>query len=469
MSASQLGSLGFGAGGSDLSGGMSSLLSPLPGSFDIAAILQSAESSSLQMPDPSAVTVVARAGAFRIETVWNGRKVRGPRRATPGEAEEDKEVIEQAKASGAMDQVLAEWQVNCQVLPKGVYYHKEKKAFVATICITPSRFSSVYHGPGRNSKKYDGPSRKTAEEALADRERMAAAKDEEELLQILREIRGPHARGEKKTGHPAEVVPQGVYYKPDTGTYQAQVSVNRKNVRGPPRTSLQEAIVDRQRLLIAKANNQAEQESVELKMEYQRRISMDASAGLSVVPVASSMGGSGGGGGVAGVSLSLAMGNMHDHSKKRGRPRGSMGIGRRSVLGGGMHAGSGMPGAGGAGAFDFSHHHFPVLTDPNGATNPAFSLFLASTAAAAAANAASHPLPMNLLFPGTMNNPQFIAQFLPSDHGNGQVPVSSAALLSASTSDLLLGSMAASSLPDESPRHAKRVRKDETHTNPNLH
>jgi hypothetical protein len=354
------------------------------------------------------------------------------------EAEQDKMVIEAAKASGSMDQVLAEWQVNCQVLPKGVYYHKEKKAFVATICITPSRFTSMYHGPGRNSKKYDGPSRKTAEEALADRERMAAAKDEEELLQILREIRGPHARGEKKTGHPAEVVPQGVYYKPDTGTYQAQVSVNRKNVRGPPRTSLQEAIVDRQRLLIAKANNQAEQESLELKMEYQRRVSMEGT----------------------GVSPSMVGMPEMEQAKKRGRPRGSMGIARRSMS---AVTGAGLGGAGGA--FDFNHH-FPVLADPSGG-NPAFSLFIASTAAAAAAANPNNPLPMSLLFPPT--NANFMTQFLPDAGGNGNGGLPSTAMLP--STELLLGALTAASAAasggdrDNGSPSSKRIKKEHTHSN----
>lgn len=202
-------------------------------------------------------------------------------------------------------------------------------------------------------------------------------------------------------------MPQGVYYKPDTGTYQAQVSVNRKNVRGPPRTNLQEAIVDRQRLLIAKANNQAEQESLELKMEYQRRVSMEGAVGPLV--------------------------GADGEVKKRGRPRGSMGVARRGMLGieGGV---GGVPGG------HHFNHHFPVLTDPSGG-NPAFSLFIASTAAAAAANP-NNPLPMSLLAPNFMFMPETTSSMLPS-------------------TELLLGTLQANAEEAGSPS-SKRVKKETT-------
>ena len=321
--------------------------------------------------------MATRAGQYRAETLWAGKRVRGPRRDTLAEAEHDKVLLEAARSSGSMDQVLTEWQVNCQVLPKGVYYHREKKAYVATICITPSKYpsqSNIYHhaNSGRHSKKYDGPARRSVEEALADREKLTLATDEDHLLQILKELRGLNARAEKKTGHPAESVPQGVYYKPDTGTYQAQVSVNRKNIRGPPRTALQEAVIDRQRLLIAKANNNAEAECLELKLEYQRRINQDAATTHAELTA-----------------------HLDPSMKKRGRPRGSVaGLPRR------------------VGALDTRFDFFPGIGggDPQAAAAAALNSFpylLASTAAAAASAAAfqpgdaSGPLPMSLLFPPT--------------------------------------------------------------------
>jgi hypothetical protein len=330
-------------------------------SFDIGSLMSTQHQ---MMPSNTECQVVTRGGSYRVETTWSGRKVRGPRRATVSEAEQDKLIIEAAKNAGSMDQVLAEWQVNCQVLPKGVYYHKEKKAFVATICITPSRFASVYHGPGRNSKKYDGPARRTAEEALVDREKMAAAKSEEELLEVLKEIRGPTARGEKKTGHPSEIVPQGVYYKPDTGTYQAQVSVARKNVRGPPRATLQEAIFDRQRLLIAKANNQAEQESLELKMEYQRKIAAESGQDLDL--------------------------------KRRGRPR-------QPSLTGGKGIGPNEPAR-----FDFSFQNTAIDNPMN--TMP----YLLGNTSSSGSHANS-TLPMSLLFPSPPTNINLMNQFMNLD------------------------------------------------------
>jgi len=320
------------------------------------------------------VLVSTRGNQYRAETVWSGKRVKGPKRDNLLEAEHDKAVIESARSTGSLEQVLADWQVNCQVLPKGVYYHREKKAYVATICITPSRYANAYShhsNNGRNSRKYDGPARRTVDEALADREKLQAATDEDHLLEVLKELRGTSARPEKKTGHPTESVPQGVYYKPDTGTYQAQVSVNRKNIRGPPRTNLQEAVIDRQRLIIAKANNNADAECLELKLEYQRRVNQDNAGPADFV------------------------GNHLDQSlKKRGRPRGSVGgIGRR------------------IGLADRSFDFFPGLGggDPQAAAAAALNSFpylLASTAAAAASAAAFQPtdgapLPMSLLFPPT--------------------------------------------------------------------
>lgn len=73
-------------------------------------------------------------------------------------------------------------------------------------------------------------------------------------LQIVHELRGPKARSTKrKSLNPDEKLPAGVYFKPESNCYQAQVSVNRRNIRGPPRQTLDEAINDRQRLLVAKA------------------------------------------------------------------------------------------------------------------------------------------------------------------------------------------------------------------------
>jgi hypothetical protein len=94
-----------------------------------------------------------------------------------------------------------------------------------------------------------------------------------------------------------------------------------------------------------------------------------------------------------------------------------------------------MPGMGGEGGGPFNHH-FPVLTDASG-VNPAFSLFIASTAAAAAANP-NNPLPMSLLTPNFMFMPE--TTVLPS-------------------TELLLSSLQAGAEEAGSPS-AKRVKKE---------
>lgn len=91
-----------------------------------------------------------------------------------------------------------------------------------------------------------------------------------------------------------------MYFKPESNCYQAQVSVNRRNIRGPPRQTLEEAISDRQRLLVAKAQGEytridkgwnlaaahhvdtsgrAEEEVVLLKVDYQRTLALEGCVG----------------------------------------------------------------------------------------------------------------------------------------------------------------------------------------------
>ncbi|EER07387.1 hypothetical protein Pmar_PMAR020551 [Perkinsus marinus ATCC 50983] len=263
--------------------------------------------------------VTCRKKIYQAEILlYPGKKVRGPKRQSQIEAEQDKFTLERAKMEGNIEEVLVGWDLHSQLLPKGVYYHKRKKAYIASINISaanrqpgplaaaarhrelaqalsatrgefdghvpPTPASVLPPGtvvpPKPTTAKIDGPARQTLAEAISDRAKMASATSEEELMTIVHELRGPKARSTKrKSLNPDEKLPAGVYFKPESNCYQAQVSVNRRNIRGPPRQTLDEAINDRQRLLVAKAQGRAEEEVVLLKVDYQRTLALEGCVG----------------------------------------------------------------------------------------------------------------------------------------------------------------------------------------------
>ncbi|EER19468.1 hypothetical protein Pmar_PMAR012449 [Perkinsus marinus ATCC 50983] len=257
--------------------------------------------------------VTCRKKVYQAEILlYPGKKVRGPKRQSQIEAEQDKFTLERAKMEGNIEEVLVGWDLHSQLLPKGVYYHKRKKAYIASINISAanrqpgplaaaarhrelaqalSATRGEFNGhmppapvlppgtvvpPKPTTAKIDGPARQTLAEAISDRAKMESASSEEDLMRIVHELRGPKARSTKrKSLNPDEKLPAGVYFKPESNCYQAQVSVNRRNIRGPPRQTLEEAISDRQRLLVAKAQGRAEEEVVLLKVDYQRTLALE--------------------------------------------------------------------------------------------------------------------------------------------------------------------------------------------------
>ncbi|KAF4697710.1 Electron transfer flavoprotein alpha-subunit [Perkinsus olseni] len=261
--------------------------------------------------------VTCRKKVYQAEILlYPGKKVRGPKRQSQIEAEQDKFTLERAKMEGNIEEVLVGWDLHSQLLPKGVYYHKRKKAYIASINISAanrqpgplaaaarhrelaqalSATRGEFNGhmppapvlppgtvvpPKPTTAKIDGPARQTLAEAISDRAKMESAASEEELMRIVHELRGPKARSTKrKSLNPDEKLPAGVYFKPESNCYQAQVSVNRRNIRGPPRQTLEEAISDRQRLLVAKAQGRAEEEVVLLKVDYQRTLALEGCVG----------------------------------------------------------------------------------------------------------------------------------------------------------------------------------------------
>ncbi|KAF4720714.1 Electron transfer flavoprotein alpha-subunit, partial [Perkinsus olseni] len=190
----------------------------------------------------------------------DGKKYRGPTRDTSEEAHNDRIRMDQARESNTLQQLLQEWDMTSQLLPKGVYYNKSKKAFIATIhqqvSFTEAENLNGPPLPRPVTMKYEGPSRHTVEEAVHDRVLLEAAQSPEELQVILTRLRRP--KQEKRRPPDAERIPTGVHLKKD-GYFTAQVSLHRKNFRGPPRLTLEDAIADRQRLTRAKEEGRVEE------------------------------------------------------------------------------------------------------------------------------------------------------------------------------------------------------------------
>ncbi|KAF4670110.1 Electron transfer flavoprotein alpha-subunit [Perkinsus olseni] len=225
------------------------------------------------------LTIVAqlKSGLWRAEIAVDGKKYRGPTRDTSEEAHNDRIRMEQARESNTLQQLLQEWDMTSQLLPKGVYYNKSKKAFIATIhqqvSFTEAENLNGPPLPRPVTMKYEGPSRHTVEEAVHDRVLLEAAQSPEDLQVILSRLRRP--KQEKRRPPDAERIPTGVHLKKDGYPYfvevtvwktcmvrsyfTAQVSLHRKNFRGPPRLTLEDAIADRQRLTRAKEEGRVEE------------------------------------------------------------------------------------------------------------------------------------------------------------------------------------------------------------------
>ncbi|KAF4696862.1 Electron transfer flavoprotein alpha-subunit [Perkinsus olseni] len=200
------------------------------------------------------LTIVAqlKSGLWRAEIAVDGKKYRGPTRDTSEEAHNDRIRMDQARESNTLQQLLQEWDMTSQLLPKGVYYNKSKKAFIATIhqqvSFTEAENLNGPPLPRPVTMKYEGPSRHTGGGSSA----------------------RPSFVGGRSVARGA---PSGRFLQPHSWIkrqeyFTAQVSLHRKNFRGPPRLTLEDAIADRQRLTRAKEEGRVEEVWARMKEEY---------------------------------------------------------------------------------------------------------------------------------------------------------------------------------------------------------
>ncbi|KAF4675938.1 Electron transfer flavoprotein alpha-subunit [Perkinsus chesapeaki] len=214
--------------------------------------------------------VQLKSGPWRAQIAIGGKKYRGPTRRTPEEADNDRIQMEEARQANTLEQLLQDWEMTSQLLPKGVYYNKSKKAFIATIhqqvsFVEADHLDTDPTVPRAMTMKYEGPARHNVEEAIQDRIMLEAAQSPEQVQEVLARLRRP--KQEKRRTPSKERIPTGVHLKKD-GFFTAQVSVHRKNFRGPPRTSLEEAVDDRQRLTQAKEEGRVDEVWSKMKEEY---------------------------------------------------------------------------------------------------------------------------------------------------------------------------------------------------------